>query len=111
MFRIECFVEDKNLATALRGLAGIAKAVNSTPVANPPSKDGAVKNGELVELFLAHLRKRGITELVAADARHFLKDIGQSPTSAGYLLKKCQSYGRLKKKGAGSNTSYVVVKK
>lgn len=110
MFRVECFVDDKNLATAMRSLAGIAKDLKVVPVANPPGKDGAVKNGELVNLFTSYLAKRGIGEAVAADARHFLKSIGQSPSSAGYLLKKAQSYGVLKKKGAGSMTSYVVQK-
>jgi len=45
MFKVDCFVEDKNLASVLRSLSGIAREVRAVPAVNAePTKKGCLRS-------------------------------------------------------------------
>jgi hypothetical protein len=112
MFRIELFVDDKNLADALRRLAGIGRDVRAIPVVNaePAGRAGvaATSSGDIVELFRGWLTRHKKAEISADDARTFLREIGRSPNSRNYLLKQAVNAGLLRRTGKGNASRYVV---
>lgn len=113
MFRIELFVDDRNLADALRRLAGIGRDVRAIPVVNaePAGRAGvaaASSSGDLIDLLRGWLEKHKKKEMAAPDAVVFLREIGRSPNSRSYLLKQAVKAGLLRRVGNGSASSYVV---
>lgn len=115
MFKVDCYVEDKNLASVLRSLSGVAREVRAVPAVNAePTKAGGVKaptNGNLVAMFAAKLKKIKAKEVTPDTARAFLKMIGASPASYGYLIKKAVEHGVLSRKGTGREVAYAFTGK
>lgn len=112
MFKIDLFVDDKNLAEALRRLSGIGRDVRAVPVVNAEPAGAGVKaetSGELVPMFLKWIAKHKKTEVVSADARQFLEDVGRSGSSKSYVLRQAVEAGMLKRRGSGSKMRYDVV--
>lgn len=100
MFRIEFFVDDKNLGEAFKRLAGIARNVSHAYVPNVETK----RNGKMtssasdsVELIMNEFRKRKVTEVNADVARSVIGDLGFNPNSYSYFLHKAIKLGLLSK--------------
>jgi hypothetical protein len=76
MFKIECFVDDKKLGQALMALSGIAYDVTPTPVVNAKREGKAVKQiaSSKLELLMAGLQSRKLTQFSAADCRAIFGD-------------------------------------
>ena len=105
MFRIELFVEDKNLAKALIGLQGMAL---QQPVVQPvvnanAGKNGvtATTNGSTCEMFLEHLRKTGTSRVTSGDVQQWLDGIGKSAKSWQHVVKCGKAAGFLKNHSRG----------
>jgi hypothetical protein len=115
MFKIDFFVDDRKLATALRALAGVALGdPKVTPVINAaPTANGKgvrqLTNGNLLELFALFLQKTKLAEVTPKHAKDFLTNAGRSPASASYLLRNAVEARLLKPSiGKSSKTSYQV---
>jgi hypothetical protein len=113
MFRIECFCDDKKLAAVLRALAGlVVGSPGVTPVINAEVKAGKLKQstgGKLIDLFAEHLRAEK-PEVIDSDyARAFIKDLGMSPASYTYLLRKACDTKLVRKTGKGTQSKYTVL--
>ena len=113
MFRISFFCDDKKLANALRGLAGVAAGSPEVqPVVNAEKKNGKVQaagNGDNAALFAKYAKANKLTKIKATDLRGFCKSIGVSETSYGYFGKQLQKAGAIKKHGTGSASYYTVI--
>lgn len=103
MFRVVCYVDDKNLAGFLKTLPGIARGEPSvSPVVNAeePKTKGSIKaatGGSVLEMLTNYLQKRKSTRVTAADLREFAKTIGMNSGHAGnYIWKVGTSAGILK---------------
>jgi hypothetical protein len=111
IFKLEAFVEDKNLGRAKRALAGLVMELKDSPVVNATRTNGklaSATNGELVRMFARYLAERKIAKIKAFDAKEFLHSVGKAESSCSYLLKKAAEYHLLKQVGKGSGTSYIV---
>lgn len=91
MFRIVCFVDDKELAPVMHALAGKAKGLEVVPVVNV--EPSSAKNGKLVQrtegkvldLFAEYLNTHpGIVD--AEYVQTFLTSIGRSTGSYSHTL-------------------------
>ena len=113
MFRIEGFVDDKNLATVMRALAGVTLDLKVLPVTNVKvSKNGGLKPKEPGDLWELFWKTTGTNaQIRKAHMEMFLKERGANPNSAGYYLKKLIDLKLFKKIGSGKNTAYVKVSK
>lgn len=116
MFRIECFVDDKNLARALIALQGVAIQQPAVqPVINAEVGEDGIKattSGSLCELFLDHIVKNKITYVRRTDIKDWLVNTQKrGPGSTAYLAKCGMAAGFLKKdsKSKGAKTAYMVV--
>jgi hypothetical protein len=112
MFRITFFVDDKNLAAVLRGVAGQARNLEVVPVVNaePTAKNGVQqKAGSLTELFLAELGKL-TGDFRASDARKACAAAGASPKSYGTYVKRLINARLIKSSGKGTGMTYRMVK-
>lgn len=116
MFRIEAFIDDKQLAQALRALAGLARGQPSvTPVVNVHTKGkGAPKaktNGSLLDMFEQYVRTREAgASLSPADIREWIKANGRQPSSMTYLATLAIKRRLLRRTGKSSMVRYVVTK-
>lgn len=113
MFRIEFFVDDKNLGEAFKRLAGIAKNVQHVYVPNVEGRPNGkvhMAAGDSQEMFVKEMRKRHWTEVDAAKARKLVADMGFSPTSYSYLLQGLVKSGAMtsKKIGKGIGKLYTL---
>lgn len=112
LFRVTCFVEDKNLAKAMRALTGIARDVRSEPVVNVEGRRNgklAAATGGTVGEMLAHwVVENKMAEVTPAQVREFLKSVGRSPQSASYALRQAVLAKALKRTGKGFATRYTV---
>jgi hypothetical protein len=117
--RVEFFVEDRKLGTALRALVGVAHgAPTVTPVINAEAKPnghiearGEGTTEELLAIWLsANGYKKG-AQVVARNIKEFNREHGKSEKSATYVLKKACEAGLMRRmRGtAGSTTTYVVL--
>lgn len=113
MFRIECFVEDKNLAKALHALNGIVLDLRTVPVANAaPAPDGdviATTQGSTLDMLASWLAKKKVAQIKAKDAKQFQRDIGRSELGYSHTLRMAIDAKMLRKKGKGQTTLYEVV--
>jgi len=112
VFRVAFFCEDKKLADALRGLAGLAAGSPEVqPVANAVHKNGKIQaaSGSLEEQFFRHAKANSLTKFVSADLVAFTKLAGLAPSSRGYIIKQLMKAGAVKKHGAGTKSYYTVV--
>lgn len=101
MFRVECMVEDRNLAEVLRRLAGVAQDVHPMPVVMAPP------DGSVITMFRGYLDKHHINEVTPQIARDFQASVGRAPGGANLLLVTAVTQGLLKRQGRGS---YAVVR-
>jgi hypothetical protein len=114
MFRIEVFVDDKNVGPALRALTGIALGQPGVmPVINATAtKQGVVPAspaGSHVELFFEHLRKQSVgTTLARRDVDAFATGHGRSRAAAQHLLRRALRDGLLKQEGTGIGNKNVI---
>lgn len=115
MFKIDCFVEDKHLATALRGLSGLILDLKVVPVVNAVAKNGTVQgqSGSLIERFVTEWKSRKLGKITAAEARDLAKAVGLSPTSYGHILHNAIKGGHVTKAGktGGSGSGFLYALK
>jgi hypothetical protein len=115
MFRIECFVDDKMLADALRALTGKVRGQpNVTPVVNAEvTKNGkieAASDGSMLSMFTAFLQKNGHETVIPKQAQDWLESMGRSKLSSTYLLTQAVKAKVLRRRGTGSASTYIVRK-
>jgi hypothetical protein len=114
MFRVSFFCDDKKLANALRGLAGIAMAPGpiAEPVINAEAKGGkivAVTNGSKLELLADYLSKHKIVTFTPKEAMDsIVPGIGMAKSSTSYLLKRATEARIVKRNGKGNKATYTV---
>jgi hypothetical protein len=94
-------VEDKHLATALRGLSGLAIDLKVLPVVNATVKNGTMEgqHGTMIERFVAEWKNRKLGKIAAGEARDLAKAVGLSPTSYGHILHNAVKGGYVTKVG------------
>jgi hypothetical protein len=117
VWKMECFVPDKNVTEVLRRMHGVALHPGPTVTLVTNAKAGkkglvAKSNGELVSMFAADLAKSKPSEITTAFVRDWQKANGQ-PLRPHYLLKKSVEKGLLKRigkpGGPGVAAKYRVV--
>jgi hypothetical protein len=117
MFRIEAFCDDKNLSRVLHALMGLVHGQPAIqPVANGKVVKGEVRakvNGNLIEMFAAHVKKKKLAAITPTDIKAFAVDHGYAEGSYSLFLSKLIQAKFLRKKTGtkGNKTSYVVVVK
>lgn len=111
MFKIEFYVDDKNLGETFKRLAGVARNLSHTYVPNVEGRP----NGKMhmaaedsQELFLKEMSKRKLTQVNAAIAREIMTSMGFSPTSYSYMLQGLVKSGAIKKTGTPQKLLYVL---
>ena len=113
MFRIECFVDDRRLAEALRALTGLAVGSPAVqPVVNAAKKNGAVVaagRGDHPEMFLKYAKANKLDKFAATAMREYCLSHGMAATSYSYLAKQLVKAGVIKKSGKGTKATYTVV--
>ena len=85
------------------------------PVANAKVEKGKVRakgDGNVLELFMKHIKESKIPEVTPTIVRVFITEQGYNPKSYFWFLKKLIDSKFLKKKAGakGNKSSYVVVK-
>lgn len=113
MFKIECFVEDKRLAEALKALAGVVRGMPSVvPVMNVEDERTGLKaksNGSnLIQVFADHVVSDKITSFTPKDVQAWLVKQGRSKLSSNYICKNLVKNGFVKRVGKSSNSTYHV---
>ena len=116
MFRIQLYVDDKNLGELLKRLSGIARGVEHQYVPNletsPTKSNGthlAAVDGR--EMFVKEMHKRKLTSVNANTAREIMTSMGFSPTSYSYMLQGLTKSGVLKKTGTPQKYAYHLKEK
>lgn len=101
MFRIEAYVEDKNVGEVLKRLTGIAKNVtyNFTPnVESAPNGKLYQTAQSTIELLSKEIHKQKLTELTGPQFRdHIIKKLGMTVTSYSHYANALVQAGILKK--------------
>jgi hypothetical protein len=117
-FKVEFFIDDKQLGEAFKRLTGLAKNVSYNHVANLEKTSDIQANGqanltatESLELFVKELRKIGKDHVRAPDAREAMKALGYAPTSYSYFLKRALKQGLMKRQGGTNQTMTYSFKK
>lgn len=113
LFRIEGFVEDKNLARVKRALMGLVLELKDAPVVNATKgangKVKAVTNGEAISMLADWCRKHKLKTVTKHNLTEFAVSIGRTGTNSfAYLARKGMEYGLLTKAGSGVHTHYKV---
>lgn len=114
MFKIDFFVDDKNLASVLRDLGGRAMNMNVVPVANAKKENGkAVPDdpNDIPGLLHRFALESDHAYFNAGDIRSFCTSRGLSPTSYSNVIHKAVKAGLFKKAGTGTGTRYIPVKR
>ena len=111
MFRIEFYVDDKNLGEAFKRLAGLAKNLQHNYVPNLESKSNgkmhvAVEDSR--EMFIKEMHKRKLTQVNAKIARELVQAMGFAGGSYSYMLQGLIRSGTLKKSGTPQKTVYTL---
>ena len=109
MFRIECFVDEKNMGEVLKRLNGIARNLTHNYVPNvEPKRNGKIKAvaGNRIELIQRELHKRKLTQITGPEMKELVEEIGLNRTSYSHFIQEMVKAGMLKKggKGPGHNT-------
>jgi hypothetical protein len=114
MFRIECFVQDRNVAPALRALVGLAIGKpEATPVENAEETNGkikAVSDGKLVHRFVAWLHNNKASAIRPKEIQDWLQKQGMSKLSGSYVSKNAVAMGVLRPEGRSSRRVYRIVR-
>jgi hypothetical protein len=111
MFKIEFYVDDKNLGEAFKRLAGLAKNVTHAYVPNVEGRPNGKINlaaADSRELFVKEMRKRKLTQVNAELTREIIVAMGFSPTSYSYMLQSLVKAGTLKKSGTPLKSVYTL---
>jgi hypothetical protein len=111
MFRVEFYVDDKNLGEAFKRLAGLAKNINHNYVPNIESKANGKLHTAAVdtqELFVNEMKKRKLTQVNANAAREIMGSLGFSPSSYSYMLQGLLKAGHVKKSGTPQKFIYTL---
>jgi hypothetical protein len=115
LFRIEAFVEDKNLARVKRLLTGLVRELRDEPIVNATVKGNklaARTNGSVLELFIKDLQANKTASFAVPYIKEFLQRIGRSPQSSYYLIKEALKAGVIKRAGGhGVSTRFRVLPK
>ena len=115
MFRIEFFVDDKKLPTAMHALVGISHGPPTvTPVVNAVATGNGLAarvNGDSIQRVAEYLKRYKKGTLISAGEHgvDMMKALGLSPDSKTYMLSKAAKAGLLRKTGKGSAMKYTVV--
>lgn len=110
MFRIEFFVEDKNLHKVLHGVAGMALNLKADPVANAKIEKGRVKaetGGTLTEVAARALKGR--SEVTTKELGDIAVANGRQHSSSGYIATQLKELGLIKP--GKKHGTYIVTKK
>lgn len=121
MFRLTCFVEDRDLANVMHALAGRAKGLEVVPVAGsnpelaasnglgrggvPGPRTPQLKRADIVaaggapQMLVAIMRRQKITEVNAFKTKELCRQMGLSETSYSHLLQIAMKAGLLRKAG------------
>jgi hypothetical protein len=102
MFRFEFFVEDKNVTTVLRDIAGIGLDVKCVPVLNAEKKPRVqekVKNADGLQIFISHLKR--LPSFNKTDTIDALRNMGLAPGSHSYYIKQALKRGLIVRTKAG----------
>lgn len=115
MFKIDFFVDDKNVARVMHALNGVALELSVVPVANAKSRGGKVKavtSGDSIEMFLAWIDKHDIAKITPSVIQDFMESLGRQRTSYSAFLGKAIKAGVVKKaRGTtGKSTVYLIEK-
>lgn len=117
MFKIECYVEDRSLAAAMRALAACkVRNLTAVPVVNVAAdktgKPIAKSNGTAAGMLLAHLQSMGSKALTKQEVRDFMAANGFSIHSASTSLYSLKRQGYIRPaSGKGSAGQYIVTAK
>lgn len=118
MFRVECFIDDKNVVKVLYGLSGMVMNLNVTPVATVAIKNdkggktvSAKVGGDRLDQFKAWIRERGLPEIRAADGREFCREAGMSSGSYSSVFAAARNVGLLKRQGRSTGSKWIVNQK
>ena len=109
MFKIEFFVDDKNLGEAFKRLAGLARNLSHVYVPNvEPKANGKMhmSSEDSQQMFIKEMAKRKLTEVNAAMAREICTGMGFAPTSYSYMLQSLIRNGFMKKTGTPQKARY-----
>jgi hypothetical protein len=104
MFRIECFVDDKQLSKLLWALSEFgAYNVSSVPVNDNTGARAngqhmpTTRRGDLGKLFVAYARKHKLRELDAAAIKQFGVAVGYMGSSRYYVKQQLMALGAIAK--------------
>jgi hypothetical protein len=101
MFKIEFFVDDKNLGEAFKRLAGIARNLSHVYVPNVEPRANSkmrLSAEDSSEMLVKEMAKRKLTELQANTAREIVVAMGMSPTSYSHVLNTAVRKGFMTKR-------------
>jgi hypothetical protein len=115
MFRLEGFVDDKNVVMIMKALSGRVMDFKMVPVVNAEKKNGkavAKTSGDPMELLAAYLKQHKLTEVQASHIRDFVTSIGRSPGAYYKYLTDAKEAKLLKRKPGNdkARASYLVNK-
>jgi hypothetical protein len=115
VFKIEdVYCDDKKVGDVLRALLGLVVGIpKAIPVINAKAERGKIKaltNGKLIDMFAHYITSQKADTIKPAEVKAWLKKMGRSPLSYGYLQKQAVKSGLLKKTGATSNSLYYVIR-
>jgi len=117
MFRIECFLDDKNVSKILWALEELGvynvsvRPVKDNTGAHANGQDAgmqrrrsAARKADLVDAFLAYTKQRKLRVLAANDIRDFADHAGYSTTSYGHVSNVLRAAGVLAKMPGSDKT-------
>lgn len=111
MFRIEFYVDDKNLGEAFKRLSGLARNLNHNYVPNLQGKPNGkthVSSVDSQEMFVKEMHKRKLTEVNSVSAREICTSMGFSPNSYSHMLISLQRAGVMKRTGTPQKYRYLL---
>ena len=115
MFRIEFYVDDKNLGEAFKRLAGIARNVQHVYIPNLESKANGrvhIKAKDTLEALAKEIHKRSLKEVTGPQMKEIVAKLGMNPTSYSHYVQGLVAAGFLKKgKIEGNAMNYIVTGK
>ena len=117
MFKLEFYVDDKNLGEAKKRLAGIARNLTDVYVPNlEPGDRGKKADGhdrvkltaaDSRELFIKRLRERKLGDFKPRVARDVVSEMGFSPSSYSHFINEATKAGLLGRKKASTGNGHV----
>jgi len=112
MFKIDCFVKDKDVGEVLKRLTNIAMNVNYVFVPNVESASGGKvyqTSKDATDMMSKELYKRKLTEITGPEFKAMIMKLGMNPTSVHHYIGGLLAAGVLKKKQKVKNTMLYTV--